>query len=408
MALVEIMGSRRETKTGSRITHVRKWECLKTEITNTSGYSWIGSGITLPAKGDALGYGTWTNKVEPRLYDLQIVPHRTRKKTYVVGYYGAPMCQGSTTGTRIEITDSQNHSVRDTGFWSGYRKWSTPDADIITNRASVMTASWTVNGIALLPKRTSVAPDLACPGTSIITAHFDSAESPYNFTVNRVRLSVKTEMSWAEARKITAGWINGGEPTDLDKGKFWKPIQGSDQIPIPKTLVWLKTAYTRPLTWSSSMGLVGKTNSGTLSNILGAAAGELLCLACDVPETFLVDTNNSVVPVIYTLAYKKDGWNKDFNANVLKVAQFQRMPKQRYVLHPSDAGGTTRKWLKSDGTAADGTVEATRDVQPDSTTDAVTRVTLEDTKLVGTEASRTIFANDGDFSALNTNVYWGG
>lgn len=94
MALTEIIGSRSEQKTARSVYVTRIWECLKSEVTVTAGRLWVGSGITLPAIGDALDIGTWTSRVTPRLVSLRLVPHRTRKKTYIVGTYAAPRISG--------------------------------------------------------------------------------------------------------------------------------------------------------------------------------------------------------------------------------------------------------------------------------------------------------------------------
>jgi hypothetical protein len=405
MALQEIMGSRRQTTTATRLTVIRTWECLKTEVTNTGGSSWLGVGITLPTKGDALGYGTWTNKVQPRLQYLSLAPHKTRKKTYVIGHYGAPMCQGAAVGTRVEITDTQVHSVRDTGYWSGYRKWSTPDADITTNRSAVMLASWTVNGITLLPKRTAVAPDFGCPGTSIITAHFDSKENPYNFTSDKVRISIKTDAAWVRMMKDYDDlWVHGADDADLRAGIRYKPVEGSDLKVRARTIVYLKTAYARgSIVWDDLNGNIGMLNTNDCPNICNAKAKELILLGVDIPETFLLDANNSVIPIIFTLGFKKGGWHKDYDWVELSCAKFQRRLRQDYILHPSDTGTGTRQWTARDGTPLPGT-----DSGPTTTTNARTRTALTEVK-ISPDYARTPFGHaEAPFDDLNDDVYWGG
>jgi hypothetical protein len=94
MALVEVEASRSEQQHALSIGAVRAFECLLTELTQGAG-GWTGNGITIVAKGDAYGLGTWTGKVEPRCHTVNVTPHSpSLDKARIVAYYAAPRIFG--------------------------------------------------------------------------------------------------------------------------------------------------------------------------------------------------------------------------------------------------------------------------------------------------------------------------
>lgn len=397
MALQEIIGSRREIKTGSRITVIRKWECLKTEITVTGGGLWVGSGITLPAKGDALDIGSWTNKVTPRIYDLQLVPHRTRKKTYVVATYGAPQCQGVAAGTLIELAHSQDHGVTYKGEWHGYRRYSCPDADVLTHRATLQTTTWTINAVAMRPYDVSVAIDPGCPGTSILTCMFHWVDNPAAYQVSRATLEIKNDPiieRMTHAIK-TDGTIDDTAPIeapDATEPYYWKPVQGSNLKKTPRRWIIIKVGFTTAtLAWSTWDAWTDKLNAGalSLSTYPTIALGTLKFHHAEVPAYEFLDPSAKVVPVRFLFEHRPLGFP------ALMAQKLVRVARKEYCVTENDDPNGTRDYMKPDGNSNGAT-----------TTGAKFRLVWRE-KRVGAAVARTIHTNNNaDFTSLYGIMVW--
>lgn len=95
MALTELENSRDMVQTKRGYQGVKVYECLMSEITQTSAAGWIGVGITLPAVGDAWGLGTWTSKVQPRCNNVRVRTHRpSLRKATIIATFFAPRVFG--------------------------------------------------------------------------------------------------------------------------------------------------------------------------------------------------------------------------------------------------------------------------------------------------------------------------
>ena len=420
MALTELITARQQINTATRITVVRRWKVPTSQIALGAG-GWVGSGVTLPAKGDALGLtgDDWTNKVEPRCYDVQVNPRYRRKTAMVTARYGAPQCQGTATGTRVELANSQSHSVDYQGKWNGIRRWSTPDADLVTNRDALRSASWTVNSIAMIPHEVYSEIDAQCPGTSIITCRFAFPEDPNRFEVGKGYLSVLVDTVAMRAKTIAgaasppgaAEYIEGDTDPNLLLGLHWKPVQGSNIVRVRRVIVRVTTAFSRTaFDWDTHISNYydtngrAKKNSDACANILKAKAGELLMLGAEIPRAFVLDSNNTKIPVIYTMLFAPGGVEKDMAGQALMVAQFHKALAMKYVLHPTDTAGT-RLWMATDGSAIAGT-DSGPNLPPLGGKTAKYRIAAVDKMLSAAAASRTLYAEVA-YASINSLIWWG-
>jgi hypothetical protein len=396
MALAEKINGRRQIETGSRITYIRQYECLKTEITMGAG-GWVGqNGVTLPAKGDALDIGTWTNKITPRVYDLQKVPHRTRAKTYILVYYGAPQCQGTASGSLVEHADSQRYWVDYRGRWFGYRKYSCLDADAATHRATLQTTAWTVNSISMRPRDVNVYPDMSCPGTSIIVCRFHFEDNPWQYRTGAATLGILGNGVPYRMLKDVDGKVIEGPSSDAAEaaaGIYYRIVTGSNIILKDRAFIAIKTGYAPAnLAWATWNGWYGKTNSAqlTLTNFPTIEIGELKCISVEVPSYEFLDPTTQVVPVIFKFEYRKGGWP------TLTVEKVKDEIIKQYVLSPNDDPTSgTRTYIKPDGT------DTTTASEAKWRTITRTRRVVQDA-----DAGARTLHNTADFSSIYTLLAW--
>jgi hypothetical protein len=324
------------------------------------------------------------------------------------------------TTTYVERIDSGDYRIDNEGKWSGVRRFQSPiGADIEVNRAAISALSWTVNGIAMVPRAVHTVPDdPRCPKTALITAEYEFPADPNNFVVGRGYLSVACDTTQmrikttydAASPPTAAQYIEGDTDANRLLGLHWKPVQGSNIGRVRRVIVRITTAYSRTaFDWdtyvsayySTNAGANGrpKKNSDACANILDAKAGELLMLGVDIPQAFVLDANNTKIPVIYTMLFQPGGVENDLAGAPLLCAQFQKVLASKYITHVTDAAGA-RTWLANDGSALAGT-----DAGPTVTTDARTRIVSID-KQLSAAAARTMYDSTA-YSALNSLIYWG-
>jgi hypothetical protein len=397
MALTEIIGSRPERK-GGRIYFTRKWEALKTQVV-AGASGWVGSGITLPAYGDALGITsmTWTNAIEPRLYDLELVPHHTRAKTYIVGRYSAPLTQGAASGTLIELYNSQDHGVNYKGEWQGYRRYACPDADALTHRATLQTTTWTINSVAMRPTSVHVEKDPQCPGVSLLVCYFHWIDNPAAYQVGRATLEIKDDPIIEElTHGVDAnGALDATAPIcvpDATEPYYWKLVQGSNKKKTPRRWLILKAGFaTANLAWSTWEGWADKLNASqmTLTGYPTIAAKTLKFHTAEVPAYHFLDPSSKVVPVRFVFEHRPNGFP------ACKAQKFVRVARKEYAVTENDNPNGVRDYMKPDGTS-NGT----------STVGAKYRLVWQERK-VGAAADRTIQkAEDADFTSVYNTLVW--
>ncbi|KAF0156310.1 MAG: hypothetical protein FD189_1115 [Elusimicrobia bacterium] len=397
MALTELMSARRQTNTGSRVTVIRRWKAPTSQVIQGAG-GWVGSGITLPAKGDALPYGTFTNMVTPRCFDVKVDPKYRRKTVLVTAYYGAPMCQGAASTTRVEWADSQISSVDYRGRWTGLRRWECPDADAVTHRTALLAASWTVNGIAMRPRSVRIDPDMACPGYSTLTCEYHFDANPWHFRTGAATLGIVSNgVPFRMLHDVSTPPRVIEGPSDVAAEAadriFYRIKEGSNIILKERAFLTVKTGYAPAnLAWTTWLGWSGKTNSGALSlaNFPTIAIGKLKCLSVEVPSYAFLDPDSQVVPVIFRFEWRKDGWPTLTCQKVKREAILQR------VLSPNDdPASVTRTYIKNDGS--------------DTTTasEAKWRIVYE-VRLVkqDADAGARVLHDTADFSSVYTLLAW--
>jgi hypothetical protein len=270
--------------------------------------------------------------------------------------------------TYVELESSRQHSVVQSGQWSGTKEFSCPRADVETNRELIRALAWSVNTVSLTPKKVVVSAwqDPSCPGNSRLTAIYSNMENPERYKVGKSYLSIRVTgrprprsvdlVAAPNARKILTA--------PAADGTYFRPVNRHSDLHIelvPEAIFRLTTAYTTAaIDFAVMVGKYGQVNDTVVqvaSKTL-AAIGTLKLIGVEIPQWFTWETDNAIIPIIYTFRYRPETWAGAGGAtNVDPIttaagyaAKYRKATILDYVLHPDDDPTTaTRYYMKPDG-----------------------------------------------------------
>ncbi len=287
-----------------------------------------------------------------------------------------------------ELTNSQEYWLDKHGRWWGVRRFDSPDNNIVDNRDDLKTKSWTVNSIALTPRKLRIVSKTEHPGRSVIELHYHFPDNPYDYTSGQAHMSIQ---SWGAEERLTHDKNGDKLETEPDTdGLFWRVVQGTNIVLQAQSKIVITTAYAaESIDWATIVGLIGKTNSAQLSQtgFLTIEPGELLLLGAGVPDMYVLNSDNENVPIRYEFAYRPGGWP------TTKAQKYWRGAIKEYVMHDTDDPDGDRKYLKSDGSGGDSE-------NPDAF-----RMVVKDRPLGAPEA-RVIQDATGNFATLYGLLTW--
>jgi len=269
----------------------------------------------------------------------------------------------------IETRNSLEHTIDNRGRWSGVRRFHSSEADLVDNRTDLRTETWTVNSITMNPKKVRVVSrDPEQPGAAIIECHYRFSDNPYDFTDTKARMAI---LSWGKEELMT--YDNSDTPlavnTEPDTdNEFFRPTEGSPTQTVTRSKVILKTAYpVASIDWSTITSGFGKTNSAQLAKagFLTVEIGEMMLLTAGVPDMYVFNDDDAIVPIRYEFEYRKGGWPD------LKAQKYWRGPRKALIMHSTDNPDGARVYMKEDGgVAANDTEAAYRIITKDWAIDA--------------------------------------
>lgn len=269
--------------------------------------------------------------------------------------------------TYVELESSRTHSVNQYGQWEGSKEFSSPRADVETNRELIRAVTWSVNTVALTPKRVYVSAwqDPTCPGNSRIRAVYSNMENPERYKVGKSYLSIHVDtrrrIMDSDLDTTAARQVFSTQPAA--DGTYFRPIKGSDLhfVPIPQAVVRLTTAYsTASIDFATMYGKAGKVNAAAVS-VAGKvlfAIGTLKLMSVDIPQWYTWDADSAIIPIIYTFSFRPETWagaGSSVSGDKLKTAasyagKYRKGVIKDYALSPNDAPtSATRTYIKPDG-----------------------------------------------------------
>lgn len=285
--------------------------------------------------------------------------------------------------TAIERFTSRRrrYSIKD-GKWSGQRVFDCPRDDALnTNLDLLQVLRWNVYGLPMVPRFMDVEdrPEDA-PGYVQVTLTYSFADNPTAYRVNKATLSI---LGYGVEQKLSHSLLENGAPNESEPietrpdqdGFYWRVVEGSNEVLRPEGKFLFRTAVPQSnVQWANAYSGIGHTNA-TACMVQGqemAKPGELLLTNVEIPEYYLFDTDDPIVPVRYQFLFRKGGF-----AN-LKTRKFRKEPVKEYVYHEDDDPIAWAKYLENpalgvvyrqfvdenDGSALAGTVEPQYNTPP--------------------------------------------
>ena len=372
---------------------IRVWYGLTADVERGAG-GWVATGSTaLPKIGDAYPYGTWAGLINPRCARVDVDPRAQVGEIQAVAHYYGPMIEfeitAATGATYLEQACRRRHReyLKKDGKWKGSATYSVPTGSLSAVLPELRVLPWNVAGITMKPRYVEVLDqDPECPGMAKVQLEYEFGDNPraYGRTDDQgVNIPSLAITGWGVNERLKYGQKDGKddetqpiETAVKEDGTYYKLVEGSNQRPKPEAQYVLRTAMPQSnvaLSWAKAYAGIGMVMKRPLvvkagdDSVTMALKGELMLLRVEIPEYYIWDPEDLIIPVRYVFHFRKGGFSN------CRSRRFQKAAVQEYVYHPTDdpvawetsgyEESNARQWLLNDDSG-----DAVAATNPDSMT----------------------------------------
>ena len=386
MALEEVAHSRVYMGVEEHAWHgERVWICDPDEVYEKEEYLWNTSWAFRPrASGDNTDGQIQIISGDPYLYSTS------------TDFVSA----GVSVGDIVEISNHQNggdnnglfgvEEVSPEGLGEHYLKLA--DAQ---SRLTQGTCTFAVSENLLSPVKMRVfLQDVLYPGKSRFVVVYETRHNPNpgRWPVRRATMSVHADPDRTKMYQDINGKIIESLPDQ--NGLFFRPVKGIHFSLEPRTKVIVHTAdFLGDIKWNEILGMIGKCNKLTMTNIGNAAPHTMRLLDVRIPKFYVLSENSVIVPLDYEFMYLPQTWD-----HACQVGRFRKRAIQVPVFHRTDGGDP------GDPVYVDAiTGEATGNVDSAKMRDILI---TESVDLPAGDDGYRALAEEADFSELNGRLSW--
>lgn len=229
--------------------------------------------------------------------------------------------------------------------FNGKRLWSVDHADLAAAEVAGWGELWAVGDYTMRPRWCGVTPRHLSGGRGQVEVQYEGFDMQF-FPQGQATVSYfssKTSSQWREWTQVKVGNSVYSLVDEPAKGiPFVRIVKGPTGSPVASTMIALHTGIRR-----RDFGLTSvlKDCEGAINASVwqGFPAGTLMVIGVEVPQYFVVDDPDSVVPISYVLSYLAGGWNPT-------VQIFKKVTMTSKLEADWDATGTATLWYKENNT----------------------------------------------------------